>query len=71
MIRKRQAAGKNVSHSYALEYGTDTIEISGGGFSRANAPCADDLLATGHGRGGACPRAANDITVSSAALLSS
>lgn len=49
MARKKgKLPGKTVSHSYALEYGTDTIEIQEGVLRPGQrAVVIDDLLATG------------------------
>ena len=55
-IRKKgKLPGKVVSQSYALEYGTDTIEIQEGAFgSGAQVLLFDDLLATGGTAHAAC-----------------
>lgn len=49
MVRKKgKLPGKTVQHSYALEYGTDTIEIQEGMLRQGQrAVLLDDLLATG------------------------
>ncbi|MDD5586823.1 MAG: adenine phosphoribosyltransferase [Alphaproteobacteria bacterium] len=49
MVRKKgKLPGKTVAHSYALEYGTDTIEIQEGVLRPGQrAVLLDDLLATG------------------------
>ena len=49
MVRKKgKLPGKTIPHSYALEYGTDTIEIQEGMLKpRDNVVLCDDLLATG------------------------
>jgi adenine phosphoribosyltransferase len=49
MVRKKgKLPGKTVAHSYALEYGTDTIEIQEGILRPGQrAVLLDDLLATG------------------------
>jgi adenine phosphoribosyltransferase len=49
MVRKKgKLPGKTVSYSYALEYGTDTIEIQEGVLKPGQrAVLIDDLLATG------------------------
>jgi len=49
MVRKKgKLPGKTVAHSYALEYGTDTIEIQEGILLPGqNVVVIDDLLATG------------------------
>jgi adenine phosphoribosyltransferase len=49
MVRKRnKLPGKTISHSYALEYGTDTVEIQADAVARGQrVVVVDDLLATG------------------------
>ncbi len=49
MLRKKgKLPGKTISHDYALEYGTDTIEIQEGAVAPgAKVVILDDLLATG------------------------
>lgn len=49
MLRKQgKLPGITVRHTYALEYGTDTIEIQGDAFERGKrVVLVDDLLATG------------------------
>jgi len=49
MLRKKgKLPGITVRHTYALEYGTDTIEIQGDAFERGKrVVLVDDLLATG------------------------
>jgi adenine phosphoribosyltransferase len=49
MIRKRgKLPGKTVAHEYALEYGTDIIEVQEGAIAPGNRVVVlDDLLATG------------------------
>jgi adenine phosphoribosyltransferase len=49
MVRKKgKLPGKTAAHSYALEYGTDTIEIQEGVLQPGQrAVMVDDLLATG------------------------
>ncbi|MGE4012499.1 MAG: adenine phosphoribosyltransferase, partial [Alphaproteobacteria bacterium] len=49
MVRKKgKLPGKTIRHSYALEYGTDTIEIQEGAIEPGQRVVViDDLLATG------------------------
>src|SRR3981189_1092807 len=49
MLRKQgKLPGSTVRHTYALEYGTDTIEIQQGAITRGTrVALVDDLLATG------------------------
>jgi adenine phosphoribosyltransferase len=49
MVRKKgKLPGKTIPHSYALEYGTDTIEIQEGMLKQGQGVVlCDDLLATG------------------------
>lgn len=49
MIRKKgKLPGKTIAHSYALEYGQDTVEIQDGLIGRdSKVVICDDLLATG------------------------
>jgi adenine phosphoribosyltransferase len=49
MVRKKgKLPGKTIPYSYALEYGTDTIEIQDGMLKRGQrVAICDDLLATG------------------------
>ena len=49
MLRKKgKLPGKTISHDYALEYGTDTIEIQDNAVpAGARVVVLDDLLATG------------------------
>jgi len=49
MVRKKgKLPGRTVTHSYALEYGTDTIEIQEDAIARGQrVAVVDDLLATG------------------------
>lgn len=55
MVRKKgKLPGKTVAHTYALEYGTDTIEIQEGTLKPGQrAILLDDLLATGGTAGAA------------------
>jgi len=72
MIRKKgKLPGKTVSHSYALEYGTDTIEIQEGVLQPGQrAVLLDDLLATGGTAAAALALARQmNVTVSSAAFI--
>jgi adenine phosphoribosyltransferase len=49
MVRKKnKLPGRTISHSYALEYGTDTVEIQADAIARGQRVVVlDDLLATG------------------------
>jgi adenine phosphoribosyltransferase len=49
MLRKRgKLPGKTVQHTYALEYGTDTVELQAGAIAPGQrVVIVDDLLATG------------------------
>ena len=72
MIRKKgKLPGKTVSHSYALEYGTDTIEIQEGVLRPGQrAVLLDDLLATGGTAAAALVLARQmGVTVSRAAFI--
>lgn len=72
MVRKKgKLPGKTAQHSYALEYGTDTIEIQEGLLRQGQrAVLLDDLLATGGTAGAALTLARHmGVTVTRAAFI--